>query len=315
MPYFTFSQTTSRRKISLVIGFFTFFVAFANGQVFIFEDPLFGEQTIYLVGPKNVSKYFPGQSEYYINRYSEMINQLEVVIPEYEKEILKLDDKTITNKNKLGRTQQNLEKCQFELDFLYEFVFLWETHKSIFDRFHEEFSTRGNLASCICFEKSGDVFCQNDLDIQYEPPRPQNQFDEIIYDEYQNIRKVYNSKGIELITKGSRHPNSTRRKPSPNDINEETTELIIQKFSIQKKIEHLQAYYRNRRTNRLSTQSPSSPSEYFQEKFYPFQFDDDKKELYRTITVSQNQPNCIIKIKDSNKPMVPDSWNRYNCDE
>lgn len=108
---------------------FLLFACHGYGQYKVLWD---GE--LVLVGPKNVSAFHPDQSQYYIQKYDEVLELLaeEKRILEYEMDSLKTSKKILGKKKRYYERKQ-LEKVRLEIikeeKMVFVFMTMWDRHE------------------------------------------------------------------------------------------------------------------------------------------------------------------------------------------
>ena len=113
-----------KKRLFLLLILSVLFLKSGIAQVAKIKNEFISKNDIILIGPLNVDAYFPEQSNIYISKYERIIDELNSLINDFESELAYLDHKRIKNKFEINQIYKVIEKFNFELELLNEFLSL-----------------------------------------------------------------------------------------------------------------------------------------------------------------------------------------------
>jgi len=303
-----------KKRIFLLLFLSVLISNIGISQVAKIENEILRKDEIILIGPLNVDAYFSEQSNIYISKYEKIVDELNSLIKDFESELAYLENKRIKNKFKINQINKAIEKFNFELELLNDFILFWEEHDLNFNSNNDNFRENFKSSNCYSYIIGGETYTNSEIEVVEVRPEEELKYYEFIDGDYLEIYKNYSKKEFDK----SKHNSKCiiRVKGSPKEFvicadgYRTYTSNILEKFTNNRKtIGKIDGKYQEYLLDEDDLKVILR-TEYL---FSAFKFDKDEKVFYKERKYKMAKPFFQIWIKAEDRQVIPDSWFLAGC--
>ncbi len=160
-----------------------------SAQVLYYKEKLMADTVIILVGPQNVDRYAPLQTEEYMIEYDNLILAYEGLIEELEQDLFYYKGKRIQNKRRINDCQNGIKKCHFYISKLQNYIDLWIAHDA---RYLKSQNIQIPSESCYIIYSGDSLYIQDEITIATSLT------DEAIYSWEYRVKETRPMQGIDI---------------------------------------------------------------------------------------------------------------------
>lgn len=284
-----------------VLIFFIIFSIFNDkgySQVAKFYNEFIGTEHVVLIGPLNVDTYYYNQADKYISEYNKLAEKLNSHLETLELE-LELDNLEETE----VKISSKIEEFDLAIELVENFIFSWQEHQNNLKRFHYEFNESFNSQNCYDFVLNNDTIRNDEVEISKLSPKK-------IYTYYEFINGDFSQPTFEVTEEDIENAmNSKSSEIKPRN-------LTILKSDIFESIENCRRFtnfFDGKLQEIILDVEDQKVIERVEGMFPKFSFDSNGPEFFREVDIETTELFYEIRLKDSNKQIIPDNWFKINC--
>lgn len=297
-------------KLITAIGFFLISIA-CIGQVSMLRNQILERDEFTLIGPENVDRFYPEQSDEYINKYVHIKEKYGYYKSELEEKIEKLESKKIKNSSKIALEKGKLNKAELEILFLEEMIDLWEVHKMNSQFFYQNIQTLNkDSLNCYDFVVGIDTIDFKDIIVTENIAGKEENY-------YELINGMISSTIGEMKEEDREKMKALIDRKISGTVTVQTTSYKIYEKEFNEKIESSRGYddYIDGKFQwvTLELDDPRLASR-IERSFPLFIFDYELLEMYREIKFRPTENYFQFVHEETGKPFIPENWIKTNCE-
>lgn len=277
-----------------------------QSQVVIFSPDEIGSDETTILGPANVSIYFPSQSQLYINKYLFYEERIQAELEQLEEELSSIKPNKYRYTREIGELEDKIDKCNLKLELISEIILDWETHDTSFTKFYKKLKDEFQHDTCYCIQINKSTYCDEEIIIRTIYPKEEFSYKELLRNNFQMLCYVLRD--------------DVKPKPDPlnpnlrsTELNEETMEYRILNTDFQKQLTYKYSY-RNK-TDASTNNDISDYGEKFMEHRSHFDgFDWDTRTLYNETKAIAQDTIIQIRLYNSEFAIIPDEFYKKKCE-
>jgi len=284
------------------------------GQVVKIKNDFISKNDIILIGPLNVDAYFPEQSSIYISEYERIIDELNSLINDFESELAFREDKRIKNKFEINQINKAIEKFNFELEILNDFILFWEEHDLNFNAFNEDFRENFKSSNCYSYIIGGETYANSEIEVVEVGPETAFEYYEFIDGDYLEVFRIYGRVDYDK----SKHNSKCiiRIKGSPKELMVCDSEYRLHPLNVLEKIENFRKprrYIQGESQKKLFDEDDQEVLKRTEILFPQFRFDKGEKTFYKERKYEGTSAFFQLWLKSEDRQVIPDSWFVMDC--
>ena len=303
-----------KKRLYLLLILSVLFLKSGIAQVAKIKNEFISKNDIILIGPLNVDAYFPEQSNIYISKYERIIDELNSLINDFESELAYLDHKRIKNKFEINQIYKVIEKFNFELELLNDFILFWEEHDLTFNAYNDDFRENFKRSNCYSYIIGGETYANNEIEVVEVGPETVFEYYEFIDGDYFEVFRIYGRVDYDK----SKHDSKCiiRIKGSPKELMVCDSEYRLHPFNVLEKIENFRKprrYIQEESQKKLLDEDDQEVLIRTEILFPQFRFDKGEKAFYKERKYDGTSVFFQLWLKSEDRQVIPDDWFVTNC--
>ena len=314
MWFFMNKGKKMKKRLFLLLILSVLFLKSGIAQVAKIKNEFISKYEIILIGPLNVDAYFPEQSSIYISEYEKLVDELNTLINDFESELAYLEDKRIKNKFEINQISKVIEKFNFELELLNDFILFWEEHDLIFNAYNDDFRENFKSSNCYSYIIGGETYANSEIEVVEVGPETVFEYYEFIDGDYLEVFKIYGRVDYDK----SKHDSKCiiQIKGSPKEFTVCDSEYRLHPRNILEEIEKNRKprrYINGKNQKKLLDEDDQKVLKRTEILFPQFRFDKDEKIFYKERKYEGTSAFFQLWLKSEDRQVIPDSWFVTNC--
>lgn len=298
------------RFILIILNTF-FFATTCISQVNIFNSTSFERHENILIGPSNVTGYYPNQALDYINKYTIQKDSLWEYLADIQQEIDMIESKWIKNPKKLKRLKLRLKKSQLGIEMLSEIINIWKSEQLKYSNFYSMFNVENAIdLNCYKFIIQEDTLYGNNLELIVNNSDYSRYYYEIINGKISQVTGKLSEKdeiNYNQVLNGKSFNSFMRI--NMNIVDYEITEVELDSIIYQYRN---YGYKISRR--QLMELDDIELIERIEKHFPSYTFDNEAFEMYKEVHYQTENDFIQLYENETGLQIIPDKWIKIKCE-